>query len=291
MLIKSCQINKIWFFLTAIGGCVLNIYVGYLFYGEAKIIADKECQGNIGLDCARDRIVFTLICAGYFVVRGTYNLLLIGCKFPKIMENFQFFLYFGGAVRKFFVLWIPLFGAILQIVFITAFINMFTIIMTTGTNEDISAGRNAAYLTLAEFYEPIVRITIIKWYAYYSIFGFLLILYFYLSFFVTFMRCWTTSIVSQWYFCKTKDWLTGTFCKGFKTTLVHIGSIMYHGYYVTPLVPFRSFFSGLKAWFDSIEYSKTYQICAIKCCRFPILCYEKRCKYNFSKALYHVPIF
>lgn len=115
-----------------------------------------------------------------------------------------------------------------------------------------------------------------------------MVFYLYSSSILAYQRSLIATLVSQWYFSKTRLWLSGTLMKGVKVVNTHFGSIVYHSYVVALIRPLRVIVLPFKRYFDRIKYANKSQIFLIKCCKLCVSCYESRWKYRTSEALYQV---
>lgn len=129
------------------------------------------------------------------------------------------------------------------------------------------------------------------WYAYYGSFLLFFVLYVYIAFFISVQRTLICTMISQWYFTKTRMWLSGTLCKGYRVVFRHLGSIFYHGFIIAFLWPFRKIGQLFKNYINKIEYANGCQMCIIKCLKCLIMAYDKKFKYQYSQALYQVTNF
>ena len=126
------------------------------------------------------------------------------------------------------------------------------------------------------------------WYAYYGCILLFFVLYIYLGFFLGLQRVIISTMVSQWYFTKTRMWLSGTLCKALKIVRYHMGSLLYHSFIINLIAPIRDFSGFFKRRIDKIVYANGCQMCWIRSCKCIITNYERRLKYIFSEALNQV---
>jgi hypothetical protein len=284
------NINKTWFFLTfllMIVECVGCAYLFYLDLGNVKLLLnqlkEKECADSVSSDCAGDRKNFLYLMVGLCCLMGLYSLFKMLFNFPTVFFNFTTMNYLGGPIKRIFIFFVPLIFSFIQIAVIGVTMILFLLFMTSGYNVNVPAG--------PEFYMPEVRKTYMTWYAYYGSFLLFGLMYLYISFFISVQRTLIGTLVSQWYFSKTRMWLKGSMLKGCKTVCKHIGTLFYHGFVIALVWPFRSLLAFVMARFNKIKYANSCHICCIKCCTLFIRLYRDRLRWTYSQALYQTVIF
>lgn len=203
--------------------------------------------------------------------------------FPKLFFNFNSMALLGQPIRRVFVFFVPFFFSIIQICVVGATLVVFTLFMTSGTNINIQAG--------TEFYMPEVRKTYMTWYAYYGSLLLFLMMYLYISFFISIQRTLIGTLVSQWYFSTTRMWLKGSLVKGCKAVCKHIGTIYFHCFVVAIYWPFRNVMAFVMHRFNKIQYANGCHIFMIKCCTLFVRVHRSRLRFAYSQALYQTVLF
>lgn len=219
------------------------------------------------------------ICA----ILAFWSLLKMLFNFPTVFFNFTCQNYIGGPTKRVFIYFVPLVFSFIQIAVIGLTMVLFVLFMTSGYNINVPTG--------PEFYMPEVRKTLMTWYAYYGSFLLFALMYLYISFFTSVQRTLIATLVSQWYFSKTRLWLKGSICKGYRAVCKHIGTLFYHGFIIAIYWPFRSLMAFVMSRFNQIKYANGCHICLIKCCTLFVRLYRDRLRWTFSQALYQTVIF
>lgn len=232
------------------------------------------------MGCARDRTLFLYACIGLCLILGVYSLFKFIFSVPKLFFNFKSMPILGKPLRRCFIFFVPIVFSLILIFIIALTMISFVAFMTSGYNINIKAG--------PDFYMPEVRKTYMTWYAYYGSFLLLFMMYLYVSFFIGLQRTLIATLISQYYFSKTKDYLKGTVYKGYRKVFKHIGTLFYHALSIALAWPFRKMFGCAMHYFNGIKFANGFHILLIKCCTCCVRFYETRWKYRFSQALYQV---
>jgi hypothetical protein len=247
-------------------------------------VNQKECQDEIsGGSCAGMRKNFLFAMVGGCGLIAVYSILKLLFGFPKLLFNFNSMEILAAPIRRVFVFIVPFAFNLIQIAVIGITMVLFTLFMTSGYNINVPTG--------PEFYMPEVRKTLMTWYAYYGSFLLFFLMYLYVSFFISVQRTLVATLIAQWYFSKTQEWLKGSVINGYKVVCKHIGTLFYHGFIIALIWPFRKFSGYFMHKFNQIKYANGFHLFFIKICTCCIRFHETKWKYTYSQALYQTTLF
>lgn len=204
-------------------------------------------------------------------------------EFKKIKFTLKLIQEMTVPIRKLKMLFFPLVVSLLQLLTLAGFFYIWFIFMSSGYAANVAAGD--------EFGTSEVRAVNTRLYAFYGCIAVLLCGASYLGFFTTLQRFVICSQVGQWYFSKSKLFLSGTLCKSLKASQNHYGTFFYYSMLIMAIWPLRSMAAFIKRRFNRIEYANKFNLMIVKSFKPLLYFYETRWKYFNSDTIIQIALF